>query len=106
MQKGAGPLSVTDKERTQFAENCLISYLKGYRETNEISPWWIGKIDLFMRYQMVDEYIAAQFSKPQNGSSEELQRWRQYRDWHRDRIVRNEPYAAIDYEKVLESVCF
>lgn len=106
VQKGAGPLSVTDKERTQFAENCLISYLKGYRETNEISSWWIGKIDLFMRYQMVDEYIAAQFSKPQNGSSEELQRWRQYRDWHRDRIVRNEPYAAIDYEKVLESVYF
>lgn len=104
VQRGAGPLSLSEKERTQFAENCLLSYLKGYRETNAISPWWIGKIDLFMRYQMVDEYMAAQLSKPQSDRSEDIHLWQQYRDWYRDRIVQNKPYVTIDYERVLKSV--
>lgn len=104
VQKGAGPLSTPEKERTRFAESCLVSYLKGYRETNAVDPWWIGRVDLFMRYQMVDEYMAAQLSKPQSGRAEDIRQWRQYRDWHRDRIVRNEPYAAIDTQKVLGSV--
>lgn len=104
VQRGAGPLSLSEKERTWFAENCLLSYLKGYRETNVINPFWISKIDLFMRYQMVDEYMAAQLSKPQSDRSEDIQPWQQYRDWHRDRIVQNKPYVAIDYERILRNV--
>lgn len=104
VQKGAGPLSLSEKERIRFAENCLLFYLKGYRKTNAINPWWIGKIDLFMRYQMVDEYVAVQLSKPQSDCSKDIQLWQQYRDWYRDRIVQNKPYVAIDYEKVLRNV--
>lgn len=62
VQKGAGPLkNLTEKARTNFAEAYLLSYLKGYLQTNAISAYWIGKMDLFMRYQMIDEYVAAQF---------------------------------------------
>ncbi len=104
VQKGAGPLSVSEKDRARFAENCLLSYLKGYRKANAINPWWIGKIDLFMRYQMVDEYIAAQLSRPQSDRFEDIQLWQQYCDWHRDGIIHNKPYVTIDYKRVLESV--
>lgn len=104
VQKGARPLSLSERERIRFAENCLLSYLKGYQETNAINPWWIGKIDLFMRYQMVDEYVAAQLSKPQSDCSEDIQLWQQYRDWYKDHIVQNKPYVAIDYERILRNV--
>ena len=53
---------------------------------------------------MVDEYMAAQLSKPQSDRSEDIQLWQQYRDWHTNHIVQNKPYVAIDYEKVLRNV--
>ena len=104
VQKGAGPLFLSERERIRFAENCLFPYLKGYRETNAIKPWWIGKIDLFMRYQMVDEYVAVQLSKPQSDRSKDIQLWQQYRDWYRDHIAQNKPYVAIDHERILRNV--
>lgn len=98
VQKGAGPLkNLTEKVRTEFAETYLISYLKGYFQTNSISAYWLRKLDLFMRYQMVDEYVAAQVGWPKE--SDHLRQW--YLDWHRDRIKKNLPYAFIDYEKIL-----
>lgn len=102
--KGAGPLDFSERERTEFAEACLLSYLKGYRETNTPDPWWIGKIGLFMQYQMVDEYVAAQLSRPQNGSVEDFQWWQQYRDWFRDRIASGRPYVQMDIRKILSSL--
>lgn len=98
VQKGAGPLKhLPEQARTEFAETYLISYLKGYLQTNSISPYWIGMFDLFMRYQMVDEYVAAQIDWPI-----ESRQW--YMDWHKDRIKNNVPYAFINYEKVLGSI--
>lgn len=98
VRKGAGPLqNLTEQVRTDFAETYLISYLKGYLQTNSISAFWIKKLDLFMRYQMVDEYVAAQVGWPKKSDS--LRQW--YLDWHRDRIKKNLPYAVIDYEKIL-----
>lgn len=101
VQKGAGPLkNLSEKVRTEFAETYLISYLKGYLQTNSISAYWIEKFDLFMRYQMVDEYVAAQIewqSEPNH-----LRQW--YLAWHKDRIKNNLPYAFIDYEKILGSI--
>lgn len=99
--KGAGPLkNLTEKERTKFAEMYLLSYLKGYRQSNQISAYWIGKLDLFMRYQMVDEYVAAELEWRQNPSSMS----KGYLDWHRDRIANNASYVFIDYKKVLDII--
>ena len=101
VQKGAGPLkNLTEKERTAFAETYLIAYLKGYLQTNSISVYWIRKFDLFMRYQMIDEYVTAQCGGL--GESEDLQQW--YLAWHKDRIKNNLPYVFIDYEKILGSI--
>lgn len=101
IQKGAGPLTnKSEKERTEFAETYLISYLKGYLQTNTISEYWIKKIDLFMKYQMCDEYLATQ-----NGWPEELSHLRDgYLNWHKERIINDLPYAFIDYEKVINSL--
>ncbi len=97
-RKGADPLKqMTEEKRTEFAETYLISYLRGYLKTNTLSEYWIKKLDLFMRYQMIDEYVAAQQWWP--NKNEAQRQW--YLGWHRDRIKNNLPYVCIDYEKVL-----
>ena len=102
VQKKANPLKRWhEKARTEFAETYLISYLKGYLQTNLISAYWIKKLDLFMRYQMVDEYVAAQVGWPKD-----LEHLRQrYLDWHKHRIKENLPYVFLDYEKILRGIC-
>ena len=101
VQKGAGPLkNLTEKERTNFAEAYLLSYLKGYLQTNTINAYWIGKMDLFMRYQMIDEYVAAQTGWPEE--SAHLKQW--YLNWYKERIVKHLPYVFIDYERILRNL--
>jgi Ser/Thr protein kinase RdoA (MazF antagonist) len=101
VQKGAGPLTYkSEKERTQFAESCLIAYLTGYLQTNQTSEYWIKKIDLFMKYQMSDEYLFAQNWWPDELAH--LRNW--YLDWHKERITNDLPYVFIDYEKVINSI--
>lgn len=101
IQKGAGPLTdKTEKERTEFAETYLTAYLKGYLETNTISAYWVKKIELFMKFQMWDEYISVQNFWP-----DELMHLQDYyMSWHKERIVNGLPYAFIDYEKVINSL--
>lgn len=101
IQKGAGPQKhLSEKERTDFAETYLIAYLKGYLQTNKISKYWIFTLDLFMKYQMIDEYVATQSYWPKKDNH-----LRQgYLNWHKDRIIHNIPYAHIDYNKVINSL--
>lgn len=99
--KGAGPLThKSEKERTEFAETYLISYLKGYLQTNRITEYWIRKIDLFIKYQMCDEYLTAQNFWPEELAH--LRDW--YLNWHKERIVGGLPYVFIDYDKVINSL--
>lgn len=99
--KGAGPLkNKSEKERTEFAEEYLISYLKGYMETNRICEYWVRKIDLFIKYQMCDEYLAGQSFWPAGLADQ--QAW--YLNWHKERITKGLPYVFIDYDKVLGSL--
>lgn len=99
--KGAGPLTQkSEKERTEFAEAYLISYLKGYLQTNTTSEYWIKKIDLFIKYQMGDEYLAAQNFWPPELTH--LRDW--YLNWHKEGITNGLPYVFIDYEKVINSL--
>lgn len=99
--KGAGPLThKSEKERTDFAEAYMISYLKGYLQTNRTSAYWIRKIDLFIKYQMCDEYLAAQSFWP-----EELKDQRDwYLNWHKERITNGLPYVFVNYDKILNSI--
>lgn len=99
MQKGAGPLKhLSERERTAFAESYLISYLQGYLQNNSISRYWICAIDLFMKYQMVDEYVAAlNYWKKEDVR---LQQW--YLDWYKEKIINNLPYVHINYDRVLD----
>ena len=92
--------NLTEKERTNFAEAYLLSYLKGYLQTNTINAYWIGKMDLFMRYQMIDEYVAAQTGWPEE--SAHLKQW--YLNWYKERIVKHLPYVFIDYERILRNL--
>lgn len=103
VQKGAGPLTnKSEKERIEFAETYFISYLKGYLESNTISAYWIKKIELFMKYQMGDEYIYAQNYWPQELADQ--RDW--YKNWFGDKIKNNLPYVFIDYEKIIKSLPF
>lgn len=100
VQKGAGPLTYkSEEERTAFAEAYITSYLKGYLTTNTISKFWIGHIDLFIKYQLTDEYRAAQSFWTGEPS---LQPW--YLKWHKDRIVNDLPYVVVDYAKIIEAL--
>lgn len=101
IQRGAGPLTYkSEKERTDFAEICLISYLSGYLQSNSTDEYWIKNIELFIKYQMADEYLATQNGLLQENP--ELQKW--YQNWHKERIIKGLPYAFIDYEKVIRSL--
>lgn len=101
VQKGAGPLTYkSEEERTEFAKSYITAYLKGYLTTNTISKFWIKKLDLFIQYQMTDEYRAAQ-----NFWSEDLkhlQPW--YIQWHKDRIVNDLPYFFVDYDEIIKNL--
>ncbi len=85
----------SEYERTAFAEAFLRAYLEGYREKCALDSYWLSRLDLFMRYQMVDEYMAAKLYWPD--ADEKLRGW--YVDWHRDRLARGLPYVYIDYNK-------
>ncbi len=99
--KGAGPLThKSEKERTEFAESYIVSYLKGYVQTNRVNTYWIRKIDLFMKYQMGDEYLYAQNYWPNELAH--LRGW--YLEWHRERITNGLPYVFIDYDKIVNSI--
>lgn len=101
IQKGAGPRKhLSERVRTEFAETYLSAYLNGYLQTNRISKYWICNFDLFMKYQMIDEYVAAQSYGPKN--DDHYRQW--YLDWHKDRIIHNIPYVYIDYHKVMDSL--
>lgn len=101
VQKGAGPLTdKSEQERTTFAEAYITSYLKGYLTANTISKFWINNLDLFIKYQMTDEYRAAQnFWKEELVS---LQPW--YLKWHKDRILNDLPYVFVDYKKIIKAL--
>ncbi len=101
VQKGAGPLKhLNETQRTEFAEAYLTSYLKGYLQTHLISKYWIYSLDLFMKYQMIDEYVATQIYQPHE--SGHLRQW--YSDWFKERIVHNLSYVHIDYDKVINNL--
>lgn len=99
--KGVGPMThKSEKERTEFAETYIASYLKGYLQTNTISEYWIRKIDLFMKYQMCDEYLSAQ-----HFWSGELLKYRDwYMQWHEEKIINDLPYVFVDYDKIINRI--
>jgi Ser/Thr protein kinase RdoA (MazF antagonist) len=99
--KGAGPMThKSEKERTDFAETYITSYLKGYLQTNTISEYWIRKIDLFIKYQMCDEYLSAQHF----WSGELLQHRDWYMEWHKEKIINDLPYVFVDYDKIINRI--
>lgn len=99
--KGAGPLTYkSEEERTEFAKTYITSLLKGYLTTNTISKFWIKQIDLFIQYQMTDEYRAAQSFWSED--LKHLQPW--YTQWHKNRIVNNLPYFFVDYDEIIKNL--
>lgn len=98
--KGCGPLSgQTEKERTDSAEEYITSYLSGYMTTGFASKTDLANIDLFVKYQMTDEYLAAQLFWD---GDEETRLY--YLDWHRQRLTDDRFYVDVDLEKIIESV--
>lgn len=99
--KGASPLrKQSEEERTKFATSCIMAYLKGYLHTHSTSAYWIKKIDLFIKYQMCDEYLAAQSFWP----DEDTKTRDEYLKWHRDRITNDLPYVFVDYDKIIKDL--
>lgn len=101
VQKGAGPLSnKSEAERTAYAQAYITAYLQGYLTTNIISKFWINKIDLFIKYQMTDEYRCTQyFWKDDPLHSQE---W--YLQWFKDRLVNDLPYVYVDYNAIIKAL--
>lgn len=98
VQAGANPLeNYSEKERTEFAENYLVSYMKGYLQSKSLSDDWLNKFDLFMKYQMIDEYIAVQNFWPAELSHQ--RQW--YMTWLKDKLVNDRSFVEIDYQKLL-----
>ncbi|MHC5249337.1 phosphotransferase enzyme family protein [Enterococcus sp. LJL90] len=101
VQAVAGPLKgLSEEQRQNFAEKYLIAYLKGYLKKNQLTPRELKQIDLFMKYQMVDEYVAAQTFGQNDDQAE--QQW--YLQWFKDRIVADLPYVQIDFDRVISEV--
>jgi Ser/Thr protein kinase RdoA (MazF antagonist) len=92
--------SKPEKERTEFAETYLITYLKGYNQTNIIDKYWIPKFNLFMKYSMMDGY---KFVK-NHWKNEPVNPYQEYLDWHKNRIINDLPYVFIDYGKIIASI--
>lgn len=87
------------KEREEFAATYLLSYLKGYSETNAISKYWICKLDMFMKYRRTGSYKFIQnifkdhLVNPHEG----------YLHWLKKGILSDTPFVYIDYQKIIDS---
>lgn len=89
-----------EKIRTEFAENYLISYLKGYTQENKISKYWIYKFDFFMKHIITLGYRFGQNTRENNEIN--IRDWDS--DWHKQRIINELPYAFIDYDKIIKNL--
>lgn len=92
--------SKPEKERTEFAEAYLTTYLKGYNQTNIIDKYWIPKFNLFMKYSMAEGY---KFVK-NHWKNKSINPHQEYLDWHKNRISNDLPYVFIDYNKIIASI--
>lgn len=101
VQTSANPLMRQSEEvRSAFAQRFLIAYLKGYTQSHTLHEYWLYTFDLFMKYQMIDEYRSAQdYLKEELGDQHAY-----YLDWFKKRIIQQIPYVDIDYQMVLEQV--
>jgi Ser/Thr protein kinase RdoA (MazF antagonist)/GNAT superfamily N-acetyltransferase len=100
VQKVTSPAKIMSEEiRTSFAEWCLTAFLKGYLQEYTLSEYWLSKIELFMRYQMIDEFVAAGMFLADESSD----KINAYSDWYKDRIVSKKPYVYLDYSKLLNT---
>lgn len=101
VQAAAGPLKhQSEEERSAFAEYFLTAYLKGYTQTYVLSEFWLRSLDVFMKYQMIDEYRSAQdYLKDELGPQHQC-----YLDWFKHRIIHNISYVSIDYTSVMDHI--
>ncbi len=88
------------KERIEFAEAYLISYLKGYTQANTIDEFWINKFDVFMKYRRTQTYKFIQ----NNYKDNPVNPHQQYLDFLKYDIVNDLPYVDIDYKKIIGSI--
>ncbi|GCF94826.1 hypothetical protein NRIC_27170 [Enterococcus florum] len=96
-QAAANPFDrLHETQRSEFAEMYLTAFLKGYLQTNGLMKDWFDQIDLFMRYQMIDEYVSAEYF----WTEEEYPERQWYLTWFKDRICTDQPYVSINYENV------
>lgn len=92
----------SDKVRSEFAENYLLTYLKGYTQQNNVNKYWIHKFDLFMKYRMTTSYKFVQ----NNWRYDPVHPHQWFLDWHKNRIINDLPYVNINYDKIIRSLPF
>ncbi|MHA1462321.1 MAG: phosphotransferase, partial [Candidatus Heimdallarchaeota archaeon] len=85
-----------EKSREEFISDFLIKFLKGYKQENELSKWWVNKISEFLRMRHVLLYaviIREHKLNPTEWSKKMIEEWKPM-------IEDNIPYVTLKLGKI------
>ncbi|MHA1555992.1 MAG: phosphotransferase enzyme family protein [Candidatus Heimdallarchaeota archaeon] len=86
-----------EKSREEFISDFLIKFLKGYKQENELSNWWVNKISEFLRMRHILLYaviIREHKLNPTEWSKKLIEEWKPM-------IENNIPYVTLKLRKIL-----
>ncbi|WP_042355680.1 phosphotransferase enzyme family protein [Bacillus rubiinfantis] len=87
--------------KESFAENFALKFLKGYREENDLDPYWIRQIPLFLRLR--DQTLYSVFHKKVDLSQADERIISLVADI-KTRILNEEPIVSLDIDFILEKI--
>jgi Ser/Thr protein kinase RdoA (MazF antagonist) len=90
----------SQKERADFAETFLLSYLKGYIQENTIDKNHILQLDMFMKYRRITTYKFIQNVFNVKTVNPHLD----YMNWLKKEILLDNPFVEINYEKIIDKI--
>lgn len=84
------------KERNEFAERFLLSFLQGYIKYNSLEEYWVDYFDLFLKYRRICSYRFIQYLFREKTNNPH----KSYCDWLRSEILEDTELVFIDKSKI------
>ena len=84
----------------EFAENYLLTYLKGYTQIYHVNKYCFSKFDSFLKYHMAGVYSYLHDFFKDSAKNPYID----FLNWVKPKIDNSLPYVDIDYHKILNTL--
>lgn len=84
------------KERNEFSQKFILSFLEGYTKYNNLEEQWVDYFDLFLKYRRICSYrfIKYLFNKKTSNP------YKSYCNWLRNEILQDKQFVSLDMSKI------